>query len=72
MRRGIRKPLGLKVMDYTAHMINTNKSLSAFPGRKESYKISEMELNENVLNIMPNEWSNQAYVQGFHYAYITF
>ena len=31
-----------------------------------------MDLNEILLNSMPNSWSKQAYVQGFDCKYITF
>ena len=31
-----------------------------------------MELNEILLNIMPNNWIKQAYVQGFYCEPITF
>ena len=34
-------------------------------------KFGMTELNEILLNSMPNSWSKQAYVQGFDWKYIT-
>ena len=31
-----------------------------------------MEINENLLNMIPNSWSKQACVQGFDCEFITF
>ena len=41
------------------------------PGAKASDKICETELNEMLLNSMPNSWIRQAYVQGFNCKNIT-
>ena len=35
-------------------------------------KIRVVEINEILQNSMPNSWSKQAYVKGFHCEYITF
>ena len=35
-------------------------------------KMGVTELNENLLNSMPNSWSKQAYVQGFYCGNISF
>ena len=43
-----------------------------FSGEKTSGFFCEMELNEILLNIMPNNWIKQAYVQGFYCESITF
>ena len=37
----------------------------ALPGEKESDKIGETELNEIILNSIPNGWSKKVYGQGF-------
>ena len=67
MRRGIRNPIKLKVRRYAARLIYINDYLAAFPGAKESEKIGETDLNEILLNSMPNIWIRQAYVQGFDF-----
>ena len=71
MRRGIRKPLKLNVRRYAARLIDLNEYLAAFPVARASDNIGETDLNEILLNSMPNGWSNQAYVQGFYYKTIT-
>ena len=62
MRFGMRMPRRLKVRRYSACMIDHNGYLDTFPGAKASDKICEMELNEILLNIIPNSCSSQAYV----------
>ena len=52
-------------------MIDINECLSVLPGAKASDKIFETELNEILLNSMPNIWIRQAYVQGFYCETIT-
>ena len=52
-------------------MIDLNEYLATFPEAKASNKNSDTELNEIVLNIIPNVWSEQAYVKGFDCEYIT-
>ena len=66
------KPRGLKVRLYVAFLIGLNKYLDSFPGATLSDKIGVTELNEILLNSMPNSWYNQAYVQGFDCGYISF
>ena len=46
-------------------MVGINEYLAVFPWTKARENIFETELNENLLNIIPNGWSKQAYVQGF-------
>ena len=46
--------------------------MSAIPGAKASDKIGDTEFNNLFLNIIPNLWSKQAYVQVFYCEYITF
>ena len=65
MRCGMRKPPSLKVIPYSARLIDINKFLAVFPGAKASYKICVTEINKLLLNRMLNIWSKQAYVQGF-------
>ena len=72
MRRGMRKPCKLKVRRYAAHMIKINEYLDVFLGAKASEKVGDTELNEILLNIIPNFWISQAYVQGFYCGYVTF
>ena len=62
---GMKNPCGLKVRRCTDCMIDLNKYLSVFPGAKASDKTCETELNEILLNIMPNIWNSQAHVHGF-------
>ena len=56
----------VKVRCYAACLIDINENLATFPGEKASDNIDGMELNEILLNSIPNGWSNQAYVQGFY------
>ena len=65
MCRRARKPRELKVRHYAACMIFINEYFSDLPGAKECDKIGEMDINEILLNIMPNGCSTQVYVQGF-------
>ena len=68
---GMKNPCGLKVRRFTDRMIDLNEYLYVFPGAKASDKTCETELNEILLNIMPNIWNRQAYVQGFDCETIT-
>ena len=54
MRRGMRKTHNLKLRCYAACMIDIDEYLYAFQGAKASDKIGETELNEILLNSMPN------------------
>ena len=58
----IRNPRELKARLYAAHIIELNEYLSIFPVEKASRKIVERELNEIILNNIPNLWSRQDYV----------
>ena len=55
----MRKPGGLKVRRYAAHLIDLNKYLALLPGPTLFEKIGVTELNGILLNIMPNSWSKQ-------------
>ena len=72
MRRGMSNPSELKVRCYAASLVGNDEYLAAFPGAKSNYNISETELNKIILNIIPNGWSEQVYVQGFDCETITF
>ena len=72
MRRGIRNPIKLKVRRYAARLIYINDYLAAFPGAKESEKIGETDLNEILLNSMPNTLSRKSYVHDFDCESFTF
>ena len=67
MRRRMRSPRSLKVSFYAAQLIGLNEYLDVFPGEKMSDKICMTELNEIMLNSMPNIWSEQAYVKWFYF-----
>ena len=61
----MKKPCKSKVRIYTACLIGLNEYLEEFPGEKASSKFDETELNEILLNSMPNGWTSQGYWQGF-------
>ena len=68
---GMSKPCGLKVRRYAGRLIDLNKYLDFFPGENLTDKICVMDLNEKLLNSMPNSSNKQAYVQVFDCEYIT-
>ena len=72
MRRGMKKSRDLTVIFYVTRLIDINQYLASFPGATLNDKIDRTELNEILLNSMPNSWSRQAYVQGFDCKSITF
>ena len=72
MRHRIGNPRWLKVRGYTDLLIDLDEYLNFFPLAKLTDKFGVMELNEILLNSMPNSWSKQAYVQGFDCESITF
>ena len=47
MRRRMKKPYGLKVGRYAAHLIDLKEYLALFPGAALSGKIGITELNES-------------------------
>ena len=57
MRRGMKKPRALTVRRYAARLINLNEYLASFPGDNLNDKIGVTELNDILLNSMPNSWS---------------
>ena len=57
MRRGMKKLQSLKVINYMARLIDLNEYLVSFPGANLADKIGITELNEIILNRMPNHWS---------------
>ena len=59
-------------MCYTDYLVWLNEYLGMFPGGELTDKIGMTELDEILLNSIPNSWRKQAYVQGFDYEYITF
>ena len=72
MHRGMSKLHDLKVRRHTARFIDLNQYLALLPGSTFTDKIGVTELNEILLNSMPNRWIRQAYVQGFEYENILF
>ena len=65
MHRVMRKPRKLKVRLYAACLVDLNELLASFPWKKLTDNIGMVELNEILLNSMPNSWIKQAYVQVF-------
>ena len=61
-----------KVRHCAVRLINLNEYLASSPGKNLDDKIDLTELNEILLNSMPNIWSKQAYVQGFYFRSILF
>ena len=62
----------LRVRHYAARLVDLNKYLTSFPGVTLSNEIGVTELDEILLNMIPNRQSKQAYVQGFDFEYISF
>ena len=65
MCRGMRNPRRSKVRRYASLLIDINDNLSVAPGTTMSGKIGVTEINEILLNSMPNSWIKPAYVQVF-------
>ena len=59
MRRGMRKPGGLKLRHYSSCLIDVNKYLDVFPVSKSSDKICVTELNDFFSNSMLNSYINK-------------
>ena len=72
MRRCMEKPHSLKVRHYAVLWIDLNEYLASFTGAIMDDKMGFTELNEILLNSMPNIWSKQAYGQGFDCETISF
>ena len=72
MWRGMKKTRSLTVRCYATQLIDLNEYSESFPGATLNDKIGVTELNEILLNSMPNSWSNKSYVQGFDCESITF
>ena len=72
MFRCMKNPRILKVRLYDARLIDLNEYLASFPGATMAEKNGVTELNEILLNSMPNSWPKQAYVQGFYFETIYF
>ena len=66
MHHRMRDPLGLKVIHYAAHLVDLNDYLAMFHGENISDKNCVTELNENLLNGMPNSCIKQLYLQVFY------
>ena len=65
MRRGTRKPCGLKVICYADHFIDLKNYLASLSGATLSDKTGVTELHDFVLNNMLTSCIKQAYVQDF-------
>ena len=57
---------------YALHLIDLNDYFESFLVETLTDKIGITELNRILLNIMPNSWSKQSYIQGFDCKSITF
>ena len=68
----MKNPRSLKVRLYAARLIDLNEYLASLSGSTMADKMGITELNEILLNSMPNRWSKQAYVQGFDCETISF
>ena len=62
MHSRMRNPHESIVRRYAAYMIKLNEYLAAFPRGKVEDKIGVTELNDLLLNSMPNGWREKAYV----------
>ena len=71
MRQGTKNPRSLKERNYADRTIDIKEYLSVFLGEKSSDKICEMQLNEILLNSVPNTWIRHSYVQWFDCETIT-
>ena len=68
MCRCMKNPCNLKVRRYAVRLIDLNEYLSSFTG----VTMGVTELNEILLNSMPNSWSKQAYLRAFNSETISF
>ena len=55
-----------------AHLIDMNEYFSSFPGATLDDKIDVTELNDIILNSIPNSWFKQDHAQGFYCKSISF
>ena len=67
----MKKLRSLTIRCYTENSIDLNEYLASSPGANLTNKIGVSELDEILLNSMPNIWYNQDYVQGLDCDYIT-
>ena len=65
MRFKMKTTRSLKVRRYVPCLIDMNEYLVSFPGSTLAQKIDVTELNDIILNSMPNSLSKKVYVQGF-------
>ena len=66
------KSRALTVRRYAERLIDITEYLASFPGADLNENIGVTELNEILLNSMPNRWYRHACVQGFGCESITF
>ena len=62
----------LKVRRYAVRLVDFNEYMASFPWDTMAGKIVATELNEIILNSLPNIWYKQAYLQGFDCESISF
>ena len=68
----MKKLRSLKVICYSVRLIDMIEYLDSSPGATFADNIDITELNDILLNIMPNSWYKKSYVQGFDCEYISF
>ena len=61
-----KKPRRLKVRRCAAGLSDLNEYLSSFPVATMADNMGLTELNEILLNSIPNSWLEKEYVQGFY------
>ena len=66
------KPRSLKVWRYTTRLIYLNGYLDYITEVTMTDKIGGTKINEILLNIIPDSWSKQSYIQGFYCESISF
>ena len=71
MCRRMKNTRALKIICYSARMIDINDYLYMLPWSKGSDKLFQTGLNGSFLKSMPNIWIRQAYVQQFDCETIT-
>ena len=63
MRLCVKNPWRLKVRRYAVRLVYLTGYLAYFTGETMAGKMGATELNEILLNSMPNSWSKQLYVK---------
>ena len=67
MSRAMHKPQSLSFKRFTARLAELNDYLPLLPGSIKSNKVVPEELNEILLQSIPNGWAKQSYLQGWNF-----